>query len=168
MAPKGKARTGGRQDPNNRSVAQNRRARHDYEVLDTFEAGLALQGSEVKSLRQGKVTIRDAYARVERDEVWLHGVHIPPYAMAQGFGAHDPDRTRKLLLNRREIEELADRVAQQSLTLVPLSVYFKEGRAKVELALARGRKHYDKRAAIAERDAGREVARAARRAERDG
>ena len=169
MSPKGRAMaTGTKADPNNRSVAQNRRARHDFESLDVYEAGIALQGSEVKSLREGKVVIRDAYARVDDGEVWLHGVHVPPYLRAQGFGAHDPDRSRKLLLNRREIDEMADRVAQQHLTLVPLSLYFKEGRAKVELALARGRKTYDKRHAIAERDSDREAARALRQRSRAG
>ena len=169
MSPRGRTRTAGtRQDPNNRSVSQNRRARHEYEILDTYEAGIALQGSEVKSLREGKVVLRDAYARVDGGEVWLHGVHVPPYLRAQGFGAHDPDRSRKLLLNRREIDEMADRVAQQHLTLVPLSLYFKEGRAKVELAVARGRKTYDKRAAIAQRDSDREAAREFRNGQRSG
>jgi SsrA-binding protein len=142
-------------------VAQNRKARHDYEVLETWECGMVLVGSEVKSLREGKVQLRDAYARVEDGEVWLHGVHVAPYAFATGFGAHDPERRRKLLLNRREIGELHARTQQEPLTLVPLSMYFKDGRAKVELALARGRKSYDKRHAIAARDAAREAARAA-------
>lgn len=143
-------------------VAQNRKARHDYEVLDTWECGIVLAGSEVKSLRDGKVQLRDAYARVEGGEVWLHGVHVAPYAFATGFGAHEPERKRKLLLNRREIDELFARTQQEPLTLVPLSMYFKDGRAKVELALARGRKSYDKRHAIAARDAAREAARAVR------
>lgn len=144
-----------------RPVAQNRKARHDYDVLETFECGIALLGSEVKSLRAGKVQLRDAYARVEGGEVWLLGVHVSPYAFAFGFGSHDPERPRKLLLHRRQIDELLGRTRQESLTLVPLSIYFKEGRAKVELALARGRKTYDKRRAIAARDAAREVERAA-------
>ena len=148
-----------------RPVAQNRRARHDYEVLDTFECGIALRGSEVKSLREAKVQLRDAYARVDDGELWLHGVHVSPYAFATGVGAHDPDRPRKLLVHRRQIDELLGRTRQEGLTLVPLSIYFKDGRAKVELALARGRKTYDKRHAIAARDAAREVERttAARR-----
>ena len=146
-----------------RPVAQNRRARHDYELLDVLECGIALQGSEVKSLRAGKVQLRDAYARVEGGEVWLHGMHVAPYAFASGFGGHDPERPRKLLLHRREIDELHARTSQQSLTLVPLSLYFKDGRAKVELALARGRRRYDKRHAIASRDAEREVERAVAR-----
>jgi SsrA-binding protein len=114
----------------------------------------------VKSLRDGKVQLRDAFARVQDGEVWLHGVHVAPYAFSAGFGAVDPDRPRKLLLHRREIASLAERVAKESLTLVPLAVYFKDGRAKVDLAVARGRRKYDKRAAIASRDAEREMARA--------
>ena len=151
-----------------RFAAQNRRARHDYFVLETFECGLALQGSEVKSLREGKAQLRDAYARVVKGEVWLLGVHVPPYAFAQGFGSHDPDRPRKLLLHRKEIDELMGRTQQESLTLVPLSVYFKDGMAKVELALAKGRRRYDKRQAIAARDAQREAERAMAQARRRG
>ncbi|HET7489733.1 MAG TPA: SsrA-binding protein SmpB [Acidimicrobiales bacterium] len=157
MAPKPKAPKGPR------PVAQNRKARHDYDILETFECGIALQGSEVKSVRAGKVQLRDAYARVDGGEVWLHGVHVSPYAMATSFGSHDPERARKLLLHRREIDELRDRTQQGGLALVPLSMYFKDGRAKVELALARGRKTYDKRHAIAARDYEREVARGGRR-----
>jgi SsrA-binding protein len=141
-------------------VAVNRRARHDYEILETYECGIALQGSEVKSLRAGQVQLRDAYAKVERGELWLYGMHVAPYGFAQGFGAHDPDRPRKLLAHRREIDELAGRVQERSLTLVPLSLYFRDGWAKVELGLARGRRLYDKRRALAERDAAREAARA--------
>ena len=150
----------------NRVVASNRRARHDYDILETVECGMALQGSEVKSLRAGRISLQDAYARVADGEMWLFGVHIPPYAQAVGFGAHDPDRKRKLLLHRRQIDEWMGRVQQQSLTLVPLSIYFKDGRAKVELALARGRRAYDKRHAIAAREAGREAARETREAMR--
>lgn len=142
-----------------RPVAQNRKARHDFEVLDTYECGIVLQGSEVKSLREGKVQLRDAYARVEDDEVWMLGVHVSPYAFASGFGGHDPERRRKLLLHRRQITELAERTQKDSLTLVPLSIYFVDGRAKVELALARGRKSYDKRQAIAARDSARDLER---------
>ena len=145
-------------------MARNRRARHDYDILDVFECGIALQGSEVKSLRAGRVALQDSYARIEHGEAWLLGVHIPPYEHAAGFGAHDPDRPRKLLLHRAQIDELLGRTRQQSLTMVPLSIYFKEGRAKVELALARGRRLYDKRHAIAARDAEREAAREAARA----
>jgi SsrA-binding protein len=150
----------------NRVVASNRRARHDYDILDTTECGIVLQGSEVKSLRAGRIALQDSYARIIDGEMWLFGVHIPPYAQANGFGAHDPDRRRKLLLHRRQIDEWMGRSQQQSLTMVPLSIYFKEGRAKVELALARGRRQYDKRHAIATRDAGREAAREARAATR--
>jgi SsrA-binding protein len=121
---------------------------------------LVLAGSEVKSIREGKIQLRDAYARVDGGEVWLHGVHISPWSYASGFGAVDPDRSRKLLLHRRQIDELGQRTAQQSLTLVPLAVYFSDGRAKVQLALARGRRRYDKRRAIAERDASLEARRA--------
>ncbi len=165
---KGRSRTAYADPDRNRykRIAQNRRARHDYEVLETFECGIALIGGEVKSLRAGAVQLRESYARVEDGEVWLHGVHIAPYAFAQGFGSHDPDRPRKLLLHRRQIDELLGRSQQQSLTLVPLSMYFKDGRAKVELALARGRHTYDKRHAIAARDAEREAGREARAAVR--
>jgi SsrA-binding protein len=146
--------------PGDRVVASNRKARHDFSVLETVEAGLVLVGSEVKSLRGGHVQLADAYARVTEGEMWLEGVHIAPYAFARGFGAHDPDRARKLLLHGDEISRLRARVAQDRLTLVPLKIYFKDGRAKVELALARGRKKGDQREAIAERDAKREAARA--------
>ncbi|MDQ1445057.1 MAG: SsrA-binding protein, partial [Acidimicrobiaceae bacterium] len=116
MAPKGQKKQAGP-----RPVASNRRARHDFEILDTFECGIALQGSEVKSIRDGKVQMRESYARVDGGEVWLFAMHVSPYAFAAGFGAHDPDRRRKLLLHRREIEELAARTQQEGLTLVPLS-----------------------------------------------
>jgi SsrA-binding protein len=145
-----------------RTVASNRRARSDYDILETFECGVVLQGSEVKSLRDGKAQIAEAYARVIDGEMWLLGAHIPPWQFATGFGAHDPDRRRKLLLHRKEIDELLGKTTQQALTLIPLSLYFKEGRAKVEIALARGRKHYDKRQVLAARDAQRDMARAAR------
>jgi SsrA-binding protein len=143
-----------------RRVAQNRRARHEYDILEVFEAGLELQGGEVKSLRAGQVSLQDAYARVEDGEIWLVGARIAPYEYASGFGAVPADRPRKLLLHRREIDELKGRVSQQALTLVPLSIYFLHGRAKVEIALARGRRLYDKRRALAERDAAREAERA--------
>jgi len=145
-----------------RPVAQNRKARHDYEILDTFEAGMVLAGSEVKSLRLGKVQLRDSYARVQDGEVWVYGVHVAPYAYSTGFGLVDPERPRKLLLHHREIAELSQRTAQESLTLVPLAIYFKDGRAKMDLAVARGRRQYDKRAAVAARDADREAERAQR------
>jgi SsrA-binding protein len=151
-----------------RVVATNRRARHDYDLLETLECGIVLQGSEVKSLREGKAQLADAYARVTDGELWLFGMHIPPWQFATGFGAHDPDRKRKLLIHRGQIDELMGRTQQQPLTLIPLSVYFKDGKAKVALALARGRKLHDKRRAIAERDAQREAARAARDLSRFG
>ncbi len=141
-------------------IANNRRARHDYEVLDTVEAGIVLRGSEVKSLRLGQVQLADAFARMRNDEVWMEGVHIAPYAFAVGVGAHEPDRPRKLLLHRTEIAKLADRIDKERVALVPLSLYFKEGRAKVELGIAKGRTKGDKRQAIAERDSKREIERA--------
>jgi SsrA-binding protein len=139
-------------------VATNRRARHDYEILDTWEAGLVLHGSEVKSLRDGHATIRDAYARVEDGEAWLYSMHIPPYPFSRG--ELDPDRKRKLLLHDKEIVEMARGTEQKGHTIVPLRLYFKDGRAKVELALARGKRAYDKRQALAKRDADREAERA--------
>ena len=149
-------------------VATNRKARHDYDVIDTFECGIVLVGSEVKSLRDGKAQLKDSYARVEAGELWLLGVHIPPYSHAHGVDGHDPERRRKLLVHRAEIDELVGRTQQESLTLVPLSMYFKDGRVKVELALARGRRRYDKRQVIAERDAKREAERAMASAARSG
>jgi len=141
-------------------IASNRRVRFDYAVLDTVEAGLVLQGSEVKSLRAGHVQLADAFARADRGELWLEGAHIPPYRFANGVGAHDPDRRRKLLLRRDEIDRLHARIAQERLSLVPLRLYFRDGRVKVELALARGRRREDKRQAMAERDSQREIDRA--------
>jgi SsrA-binding protein len=149
-------------------VATNRRARHDYDILEVHEAGIALVGTEVKSLREGQIQLKDAYARPEGGELWLVGVHVSPYAQADGFGGHDPERRRKLLLHRDEIVELTSRVTQEALTLVPLSVYFKNGKAKVELGLARGRRHYDKRNAIAARDAQRDTDRALAIRHREG
>ena len=142
------------------TVASNRKARHDYSILDVVEAGIVLHGSEVKSLRAGHVQLADAYARVSGGECWMEGVHISPYTHAHGFGAHLPDRPRKLLLHGDEIAKLGARVAQERLALIPLSIYFKEGRAKVELALAKGRTKGDHRQAMAERDAKAEVAKA--------
>jgi SsrA-binding protein len=138
-------------------VASNRRARHEYDILDVFEAGIVLRGSEVKSLRASKVQLSDTYARIVGNEAWLIGMHISPYSHASGFGAHVPERDRKLLLHRSQIDDLRQRIDQEKLTLVPLSLYFKDSHAKVELALARGRKHYDKRQAIARRDAARDI-----------
>ncbi|MDZ7266409.1 MAG: SsrA-binding protein SmpB [candidate division KSB1 bacterium] len=142
-------------------IAQNRKARHDYEILATYEAGIVLQGTEVKSLREGRANLKDAYAAVRDDEVWLYGVHISPYSHGN-LNNHDPERDRKLLLHRNEIRRLIGKTRETGLTLVPLQLYFKNGRVKVELALAKGRKQYDKRQAIAKRDSDRELARALR------
>jgi SsrA-binding protein len=148
-------------------VASNRQARRDYDVLDSWEAGMVLQGSEVKSLRESKVQLADAYGRFDGGEVWLVGLHISPYSHAAGHNGHDPDRPRKLLLNRREIDEIRTRVDQERLAIVPLALYFKDGRAKVEIAVGRGRRSYDKRHVIAERDAAREADRAMSRRGRE-
>jgi SsrA-binding protein len=141
-------------------VATNRKARRNYEILDTLEAGLVLRGSEVKSIRDGKVQIGDAFARIDASgEVWLHQLTIAVYAYSQSHSGHDETRKRKLLLHSHEIERLRARVDPEHLSLIPLSVYFKDGRAKVELALAKGRRTVDKRQAIAERDAAMDVRR---------
>ncbi len=142
-------------------VAANRKALHDYEVLKRIEAGLALLGSEIKSIRQGRAQIREAYARPEGGELWLLNAHIARYDAA-GPTSHEPTRKRKLLLHKSQIRELSRAVLEQGLTLVPLRLYLKDGIAKIEIALVRGRKRYDKRAAIAKRDADREIARAVR------
>lgn len=138
-------------------IASYKRAYRDYDILDTYEAGMVLTGSEVKSLREGNAQIAEGYAKVSEGEMWLDGIHIPPYTNAIGYGAHDPDRTRKLLLNRAEIDKLDARTAQGGLTLVPLRLYWKEGRVKMELGLAKGRTKGDKRQHMAERDADREM-----------
>jgi SsrA-binding protein len=139
-------------------IADNRRARHEYHLLERVEAGLALTGSEVKSLRQGQATLQRAYADVRDGELWLVGVHIPAYEQAS-VAPHDPDRDRKLLLHRRQIDQLSSKVAERGLTLVPTRLYFKDGRAKVELALARGKEQRDKRRDIAERETKRRIER---------
>jgi SsrA-binding protein len=144
-----------------RSIARNRRARHDYHILDTFEAGLVLTGTEVKSLRDGKANIGDAYGIVRDGEAFLLNMHIAPYE-SRGYANHEPDRTRKLLLHRKEIRRLIGAVEREGLTLVPLELYFKNGVAKVALALGKGKKLHDKRDAERERDAAREIARVAR------
>jgi SsrA-binding protein len=136
-------------------IASNRKARHDYHVEDTWEAGLVLMGTEVKSLRQGRATLVDGLAEVDDHEVWLHGVHIPEYTQGT-WTNHSARRRRKLLLNRSEIAKIERKITDKGYTLVPLSLYFKDGRAKVEIALARGKKSYDKRHALAERQANRE------------
>jgi SsrA-binding protein len=136
-------------------VATNRRARHDYEILETIEAGIELRGSEVKTLREGRASLQDAYAEVDHGEVILH-MQIPAYSHT-GYEGHEPTRARKLLLHRKEIDQLARRVAERGLTLVPLRLYFKQQLVKVELGVAKGKRAYDKRQAIAKRDAAREM-----------
>jgi SsrA-binding protein len=140
-------------------IAQNRKARHDYTIEDVYEAGMVLQGTEVKSLREGRASLVDAYATVRDGEVWLENLHIPEYTQGT-WTNHEPRRRRKLLLHRQEIEKLVGKTKESGLTLVPLSLYFKDGRAKVEIALARGKRSYDKRQSLAARDAQREIARA--------
>ncbi len=142
-------------------ITENRKARHDYQIEETYEAGLVLAGTEVKSLRAGRANLKDSFARVDKGEVFLYNAHISPYDQASRFN-HDPRRTRKLLMNKYEIRRLIGRVQEKGLTLVPLRMYFKNGRAKVELALAKGKKLYDKRDDIAARDAKREVEKAFR------
>ncbi len=158
-----KAASGG-----DRVVATNRRARHDYDILDTLECGVVLSGSEVKSLREGRAQIAEAYARVDGGELWLFQCHIPPWAFAHGVGAHDPDRKRKLLIHKHELERWHHRATTQQLTLIPLSFYFRDGRAKVELGLAKGRRLHDRREAIKARDAERDIARTVRSREKFG
>jgi SsrA-binding protein len=136
-------------------IAQNRKARHDYHVEDTWEAGLVLMGTEVKSLRQGRATLVDGFAEVDAHEVWLHGVHIPEYTQGT-WTNHASRRRRKLLLNKAEIAKIERKIGDKGYTLVPLSLYFKDGRAKVEIGLARGKKTFDKRHALADRQAERE------------
>jgi SsrA-binding protein len=152
--------------PGVKVIATNRQARRDYELQESFEAGLVLQGSEVKSLRESKVTIADAYARIDDGEAWLVGLHIAPWRTSTAVTGHEAERKRKLLLHRSEIERLKARIDQDRLTLVPLSLYFRDGRAKLELALGKARRKGDKRQAIAERDAEREAQRAMSRARR--
>lgn len=137
-------------------VASNRKARRNYTVVDTFEAGISLVGSEVKSMRDGKIDLKDSYAHVEYGEIFLSGCYIGPYEFARD-GGHDPERQRKLLLHRSEIDRIAGQLAEKGLTLVPLQVYFKDGKAKVELGLAKGRSTVDKRQALKEREHAREI-----------
>jgi len=146
-------------------VASNRQASYRYELLERVECGIALRGSEVKSLRDGKATLKDAYAVVRDGEIWLEHLHIPPYEPASREN-HDPERPRKLLLHRREIARLGERAAERGLTLVPTRLYFKGPRAKVEIALGRGKDRFDKRESIRRREMDREMARAVRDAER--
>jgi SsrA-binding protein len=156
MSPKGDA-------AGERTVVSNRKARHDYEILDRFEAGIVLSGAEVKSLRGGRGSIAEAFARVRDGEVWIEGMHIPPYEQAMDKRTYDPIRPRKLLLHRKQIEQLIGKTAERGLSLVPLRVYFAHGLAKMELALARGKRRYEKRQAIAEREHQREMLREAGR-----
>ncbi|MFO7299686.1 MAG: SsrA-binding protein SmpB [Actinomycetes bacterium] len=146
-------------------VATNRRARHDYAIVDTYEAGLVLLGSEVKSLREGHIQLKDSYATIEDGEAYLIGAHIAPYGYARD-GGHEPERPRKLLLHKREIGRLAGTLAEKGLTLIPLQVYFKDGKAKVELAVAKGKRTVDKREDIKKRDAEREMDRVAKQLRR--
>ena len=152
-----------RADLGQKTVVSNRHARHDYEILERFEAGIALSGAEVKSLRGGRGSLTESFARVRDGEVWLEGMHIPPYEQAMDKRAYDPIRARKLLLHRKQIERLIGKTAERGLALVPLRVYFAHGLAKVEIGLARGKRQYEKRQAIAEREHEREMQRAAGR-----
>lgn len=152
--------------PEVRVVASNRKAYHDYTIEDTIEAGIVLIGSEIKSIRAGRANLRDGYAVIENGEVWMHNVHIAPYDPASRYG-HEPRRKRKLLLHKREIARLSRRVQEKGYTLVPVRLYLRGNLAKVELALARGKRQYDKRAAIAERDARRRAERAMREREQE-
>jgi SsrA-binding protein len=143
-------------------IASNRRARHDYTIEDVLEAGLVLTGTEVKSLREGRANLSDGFGQISDDEVWLHNVHIPQYIQGT-WTNHEPRRIRKLLLHRKEIDKLARSIREQGLTLVPLSLYFRDGKVKIELGLARGKRSYDKRQDLAKRDAAREIERHFRR-----
>lgn len=145
-----------------KAIASNRRARHDYAIEDVVEAGLVLTGTEVKSLREGRANLTDGYGQITDSEAWLHNVFIPEYTQGT-WTNHEPRRTRKLLLHRREIDRLAVSIRERGLTLVPLSLYFSDGKAKIELGLARGKRTYDKRHELAKRDAAREVERELRR-----
>ena len=149
-------------DPAEKVAASNRRASHDYEILERIEAGIRLTGSEVKSLRGGRASLAEAYARIRDGEAWLEGMHIPPYEQGQTKG-YDPIRPRKLLLHRREIERLLGKTKEQGLALIPMRVYFTHGLAKVEIGLGRGRREHEKRQSIAKREAEREMERAAGR-----
>jgi SsrA-binding protein len=140
-------------------IAQNRKARHDYHLEDTFEAGLVLVGTEVKSLRAGRASLVDGYAAINDGQVWLHNVHIPEYTQGT-WNNHEPRRTRKLLLHREQIRKLINKTQESGLTIIPLALYFQDGYAKVEIALAKGKKNYDKRHALAERQAKRDADRA--------
>ena len=161
-AKKKKKEAPDREHDNERLIAQNRRARHEYEVLDTVECGIVLVGSEVKSLRTGRLSLDEAYGRIKQGEVWLIGCDIPEYVQANQFN-HQPKRPRKLLLHRREIKKCAGKAYERGLTLVPLKMYFKEGRAKVLLGICRGRKTYDKRESLKKAAVSRDIQRTMRR-----
>ncbi|MQA79157.1 MAG: SsrA-binding protein SmpB [Streptosporangiales bacterium] len=148
-------------DPGRKIVAQNRKARYNYHLVETYEAGMVLTGTEVKSLRQGRASLVDGYAAVRGDELWLLGVHIPEYTEGT-WTNHEPRRARKLLLHRHELDEIVGKANDSGVTIVPLALYFKDGKAKVEVAVARGKRAYDKRKSMAERDAKREMDRARR------
>ena len=143
-------------------IAQNRKARHDYSIESTFEAGIVLTGTEVKSLRAGRATLTDGFATIDDGEAWLRGVHIPEYVLGT-WNNHEPRRTRKLLLKRDELRKIAGKLKESGLTLVPIALYFKDGYAKVEIGIAKGRKAHDKRQAIAERESNREIQKASGR-----
>lgn len=143
-------------------VATNRKARHDYFLLETFEAGICLQGSEIKSIRAGQISIKEAYVKVDGEQAWLINAHISPYDPASREN-HDPTRDRKLLLHKKEIRTLWDEVRQKGVTVIPIKVYLKRGKAKVEISIVKGKRHYDKRQAIAKRDAQREIERSLRK-----
>jgi len=145
--------------PGTKIIASNRRARHDYAISDSIEAGVSLLGSEVKSLREAQVQLADGYARFRNGELWLEGVSIAPYGFAIGFGAHEQDRPRKLLLHRAELKRLSDQVDRERVSIIPLSMYFKDGRVKVELGIGKGRTKADKRQSIAAKDAQRDIER---------
>jgi SsrA-binding protein len=147
---------------NSKTIALNKKAYHDYHILSTVEAGISLKGSEIKSIRAGQMNIRDAYAKVENGEMWLSNAHIPKYQVGS-YGDHDPERRRKLLLHKTQIYDLASDTVKKGLTIVPLKVYLKKGKAKVELGLAKGKREFDKRDVLAKRSADREIERTLKR-----
>lgn len=151
-----KANTGDDKEPSTQPIADNRKAFHDYHILETFEAGIALLGTEVKGIREGQANLRDSFARVERGEVWLFNVHINPYSH-RGYVDHDPKRKRRLLLHKHEIRKLIGKTVEKGLTLVPTKMYFKNGKIKVALALARGKEAHDKRETLRKREVDRET-----------
>lgn len=157
-----KRKKGGDLPEGSKLIATNRKARFNYHIDETMEVGMVLRGTEVKSLRDGKVTFKDAYARIRDDEVWLIGMHIAHYSHAGELMQHDPERDRKLLLKRREIKRLIGKIREKGYTMIPLRIYFRRGYAKLELALGKGKRQYDKRDTIRDRDAQRDIERATR------